>query len=102
MIVSAWIREHSGYYQDFIQLEVTPTVAAYCAAKIDLPSTDIEELGIYALWEAVIKEMGINIGIVNLDNSPGDTCHIITYPPSESEDPPKQDLPTIWMLRRIM
>jgi len=102
MIVGAWIRERSEYYRDFIHLEVTPSVAAYCAAKIDLPSTDIEELGIYALWEAVIKGMGFNIGIVNLDNSPGDTCHTITYPPLESEGPPKQDLPTIWMLRRIM
>lgn len=102
MIVSAWIREHSNHYQDFIHLEATATVAAYCAAKIDPPSTDIEELGIYALWEAVIKGMGINIGIVNLDNSPGDTCHIITYPPPESESSSEQNLPTIWMLRRIM
>jgi len=102
MIVSAWIREHSDVYENFISLEVASSVADYCRTKIDVPATDIDEPGISALWDAVIKGMGIVIGIVNLDNNPGDTCHIITYSPPEPEGFPLPKLPTIWMLRRIM
>ena len=100
--MSSWIRENSDYYEGFILLEDASTVADYCANKIDRMGTDIEEPGIHALWVAIIKGMGIAIGIVNLDTSPGETCHIITYPPPEPEGFPQTNLPTIWMLRRLM
>ena len=96
------MRNHSAFYQNFLSQEVDLTVAAYCLAKIERPGIDIEEPGIHALWNAVIKEMGVAIKIVNLDSTPGDECQIISYLPLDSEGPPSQNTRTIWMLRRLM
>ncbi|MCJ1245664.1 hypothetical protein MMC30_002868 [Trapelia coarctata] len=103
LIVSSWIRENSEHYEGFILLDGASTVVeAYCTEKIERLGTDIEEPGIHALWAAIIKEMGIAIGIVNLDTSPGDACNIIAYQPPQPEGFPKQNVPTIWMLRRLI
>ena len=68
MITSAYLRTNAENYQPFCQEE---PISSYCAAKIDTFASELEHLGLQALFAAVIKPAEVTLEITYLDLTPG-------------------------------
>ncbi|KAL8794738.1 MAG: hypothetical protein Q9195_002692 [Heterodermia aff. obscurata] len=66
LITSSWMRRNAQHYQNFL---LDSTVDQYCRSRIDPHLVEIENIGIQALVDAVIKPAGITLEVTYLDRS---------------------------------
>ena len=95
LITSAWLRTNAPQYQDF--LPDGTSIDHYCRAKIDPFQVEIENLGLQALLDAIIKPAGINVDITYLDRSPNEEVNTLSW---QGEDTGYGSIPTIRLLYR--
>ena len=86
-------------YADFLENQ---TVEQYCAAHIDPYAAEIDQVGLNALINAIIKPAGMAVEILYLDRSKGDVVNRHRFEPDSVDGkPPNHDVPTIYLLYRL-
>jgi hypothetical protein len=89
------MRDHQADYQDYL---FDTTVDEYCTIHIDRPQSYLEELGIKVIYDAVIGAVDVDIGVIHLDRSPGESCNIHKYSHSASDgSTTKNKQPVVWI-----
>lgn len=80
LLTSAWMKLHPAQYEAFLSMPVEQ----YCATRIDVVRTEIDEIGLQALVDGVIGGSGFAVEIMYLDRSEGEavTPHLLTPPRS--------------------
>ena len=68
LMASAWMASHADAYQPFL---LDQTVDEYRATAIDPYQVEMEEPGLRAVYDAIIKPAGIDVDIAYLDRSFG-------------------------------
>ena len=92
------MRTNSDEYQPYI---VDCTVDQYCTSKIDPFAVEIENMGIQAVVDAVIKPAGIKVDVLYLDRSQVEEMNTLSFPdPSAPSSTHYIDIPTITLLYR--
>lgn len=76
LLTSAWMKLNPDRYEAYL----TMPLDQYCATRIEPVRTEIDEVGLQALVDGVIKVSGIGVEILYLDRSEGEhvTPHILT------------------------
>lgn len=89
------MRRNAQHYQNFL---LDSTVEQYCRSRIDPHLVEIENIGIQAIVDAVIKPAGINLEVTYLDRSIGTSgeANTISWP----GDIEYTTIPTIRLLYR--
>lgn len=87
---------------DYEPYLVDQTVDEYCALNINPHSVEIEQIGMNALLDAVVKPTGIAVDILYLDRSPGKEVNTLRFEPTTPDGRPMfADPPVIVLLYRL-
>ncbi|KAL9083916.1 MAG: hypothetical protein Q9165_008323 [Trypethelium subeluteriae] len=76
ILTSAWIKTHADDYSPFLMGE---DVFSYCGRAIEPFRHEIENVGINALFEVLLKPAGFSLEIPYLDRTPGDEVNMYTF-----------------------
>lgn len=88
--------KNAAEYESFLTND--SSIDSYCQSTINPHATEIDHLGIKAVYDAIIGYPGIGLDIVYLDRSEGDRCNVISFgPPSR----PSHRGQTICLLYRM-
>ena len=79
-LTAAWITTRADIYEPFIA-HMNLTVADYCSQYIRAHASEIEDVGINALTEVLLKPAGIHLEIIYLDRSAGSEANVHHYGP---------------------
>ncbi|KAL9603590.1 MAG: hypothetical protein Q9219_001093 [cf. Caloplaca sp. 3 TL-2023] len=77
MISAAWMKNHS---ESFLPYTGIPSIDQYCAARIEPYAVEIDNVGLQAFFEAVLKPAGLALQVLYLDRSPGKQVNEINWP----------------------
>ncbi|KAL8743374.1 MAG: hypothetical protein Q9190_004254 [Brigantiaea leucoxantha] len=97
LVTSAWMKTHADLYKDFL---LGQTVEQYCMSHIQPFSVEIENHGLNALIDAIIKPAGMAVDVLYLDRSPGEEVNAISWQPDTPTHNPGYPHPTIRLLYR--
>ncbi|KAI4162721.1 MAG: hypothetical protein LQ342_003608 [Letrouitia transgressa] len=97
LITSAWMKTHADVYKDFL---LGQTVEEYCSSHIDPFRVEIDNQGLNALIDAIIKPAGMAVDVLYLDLSPGEEVNIIRWEPDSLNRNTGFGTPTIRLLYR--
>ncbi|KAI9701722.1 MAG: hypothetical protein M1820_006350 [Bogoriella megaspora] len=76
ILTSAWIKTHSEVFAPFL---IDEDPFSYCSRMIEPFRQEIENLGISALSEVLLKPAGFDMEIQYLDRTPGDEMNTIHF-----------------------
>ncbi|KAF2202231.1 cysteine proteinase [Delitschia confertaspora ATCC 74209] len=82
LLTSAWMQTHSADYMNFL---LGQTVKSYCTQTIDPVNSEIDNIGIAALSEALLKPIGFALDVLYLDRSPGEEINVIHFGATEND-----------------
>ncbi|KAI9842979.1 MAG: hypothetical protein M1837_006716 [Sclerophora amabilis] len=68
LLTSAWMKTHADAYQDFME---GVSVDQYCSYSIEPYQVEIENVGITALTDILLKPIGLSLEVLYLDRSVG-------------------------------
>lgn len=68
-VTSGHIRKNADNYAAFLPMEINN----YCNVVLETIKTEIDEIGLQGLMDCVIKDSGVAVEILYLDQSPGET-----------------------------
>jgi ubiquitin thioesterase protein OTUB1 len=99
LLASAWIQSHQDDFAPFL-LDY-PDVKSYCRDNIEAANCEIDNVGMAALGEIIVKPAGFGLEVMYLDRSPGDEINQ-TYrlEPTSPEGFPLHGAPTLRLLYR--
>jgi ubiquitin thioesterase protein OTUB1 len=93
-LTSAWIQTHPNDFAPFI---LGQDIKQYCASEIEPSICELDNVGLNALVEALVKPAGLALEVTYLDRSQGDEMNVYRYEP---EALPSNSVPTIRLLYR--
>lgn len=70
LVTSAWMKKHADSYAPYMTEHLS--VDQYCSTRIEPHAVEIENLGLQACIDAIIKPAGIAVQVLYLDRSPGE------------------------------
>lgn len=82
LLASAWVQTHADDFRHFVPMG---DVKAYCANNIEPHQSEIDNIGIAALADALVKPAGYGLEVWYLDRSPGEEINRSFY--AEPLDP---------------
>lgn len=91
------MKTHADVYKDFL---LDQTVEEYCSTHIDPFRVEIDNQGLNALIDAIIKPAGMAVHVLYLDLSPGEEVNIIRWEPDRLNCNTGFNAPTIRLLYR--
>lgn len=98
LLAATYLKANSDQYDPFVA--DGQGIQAYCGQSIELPDREIEQLGIIALVNCLLKPVNFVLEIAYLDRSPGTTANVYRFP-DEANGKDIADLgPIIYLLYR--
>lgn len=97
LLAGTYIKANQGTYEPFTIEQ--GGIHGYCAHTIEIVNKEIEQLGIDALYNILLKPADFILEIAYLDRSPGTHVNSYRFPEANSQEPPPQG-PTIYLLYR--
>ena len=98
LLAATYLKSNAETYNPFVP--DGQDIQAYCGQSIELPDREIEQLGIIALVNVLLKPVNFVLEIAYLDRSPGSRVNIYRFP----EEANGQDVsalgPIIYLLYR--
>lgn len=76
LLTSAWIKTHAEDYQPFL---ISENVFSYCSRAIEPFRQEIENIGINALCDVLLKPALFSLEILYLDRTPGDEGNMYSF-----------------------
>lgn len=85
----------------YIHYTENQSIQDYCSSHIEPHAVEIDNLGLQACIDAIIKPAGIAVQVLYLDRSPGEQVNQIDWPAEPSTlNAPYTELSTIRLLYR--
>ncbi|KAL8816701.1 MAG: hypothetical protein Q9223_004336, partial [Gallowayella weberi] len=81
LITSAWMKTHPESYVHYTENQ---SISEYCSTHIEPHAVEIENLGLQACIDAIIKPAGIAVQVLVLDRSPGVKVNQLDWPAEPS------------------
>ncbi|KAI4264453.1 MAG: hypothetical protein L6R42_000445 [Xanthoria sp. 1 TBL-2021] len=98
LVTSAWMKTHADSYIHYTENQ---SIQDYCSSHIEPHAVEIDNLGLQACIDAIIKPAGIAVQVLYLDRSPGEQVNQIDWPAEPSTlNAPYAELSTIRLLYR--
>ncbi|KAK3217291.1 hypothetical protein GRF29_1g2599657 [Pseudopithomyces chartarum] len=72
LLASAWIQSRADEYQNYIPTDLK----SYCSQNIEAANCEIDDVGVAALSNVLLKPAGIGLEILYLDRSIGDEANV--------------------------
>ncbi|KOS16607.1 Ubiquitin thioesterase OTUB1 [Escovopsis weberi] len=98
LLAATYLKGNAANYDAFVP--GGQGVAAYCSSNIEIVNREIEELGIVALTNILLKPLKFVIEIAYLDRSPGSQVNRYRFPEEANKQNPAELGPTIYLLYR--
>jgi len=98
LLASAWVQTHAEDFRHFVPMG---DVKAYCANNIEPHQSEIDNIGIAALADALVKPAGFGLEVWYLDRSPGEEINRSFYAePLDLSNMPNPNAPMLRLLYR--
>ncbi|KAL9640183.1 MAG: hypothetical protein Q9204_000811 [Flavoplaca sp. TL-2023a] len=98
LVTSAWMKTHADSYIHYTENQ---SIQDYCSTNIEPHAVEIDNLGLQACIDAIIKPAGIAVQVLYLDRSPGEQVNQIDWPAEPSTvNAPYQGTSNIRLLYR--
>lgn len=98
LLAATYLKAHAATYEPFIP--GGQSVAAYCSQNIEVVNREIEQLGIIALVNILLKPVNFVLEIAYLDRSPGTQVNRYRFPEEANEKDASGLGPIIYLLYR--
>ncbi|KAK1775677.1 peptidase C65 Otubain-domain-containing protein [Copromyces sp. CBS 386.78] len=98
LLASSWLKENRATHEAFITTD--GGLDKYCQRVIEVYNVEIEQLGLQALVNVLLKPIGFILKIAYLDRSPGSEVNTYTFPEEAISQPTSPLDPVICLLYR--
>lgn len=96
MLTSAWIKAHRDDFEPFLGI----SAEEYCSASVDPVMAEMENTSLAALWQVLLRPLGITLEVMYLDRSPGTEINEHRWEPENVSEHSTVEPPTITLLYR--
>ncbi|KAF1982881.1 cysteine proteinase [Aulographum hederae CBS 113979] len=76
LLTSAWIQTHPEQFAPYV---VPQTIQEYCQRSIEAANCEIENVGLSALADVLVKPAGFAVEVLYLDRSPGEEVNTYRF-----------------------
>ncbi|KAJ4420209.1 hypothetical protein N0V85_000694 [Neurospora sp. IMI 360204] len=98
LLASSWLKENRASHEAFLTTD--GGLDKYCQRVIEVPNVEIEQLGLQALVNVLLKPIGFVLKIAYLDRSPGSEVNTYSFPEEAISQPTSPLDPVICLLYR--
>ncbi|ATY59309.1 ubiquitin thiolesterase [Cordyceps militaris] len=98
LLAATHLKAHADQYDPFVP--DGQGIRAYCSQSVELPDREIEQLGIIALYNCLLKPLDLVLEIAYLDRSPGAQVNTYRFPEEAITKDPAVLGPMIQLLYR--
>ena len=72
IVTSAWLKTHADAYAPYLANPSINGIESYCSSAIETFAVEIDNVGLQACVDALIKPAGLAVQVLYLDRSPGE------------------------------
>lgn len=98
LLAATYLKSNASTYDSFVP--DGQGIASYCSQNIEVVNREIEQLGIIALVNILLKPVNLVLEIAYLDRSPGSQVNKYRFPEEANEHDASELGPTIYLLYR--
>ncbi|KAK5988300.1 Ubiquitin thioesterase OTUB1 [Cladobotryum mycophilum] len=98
LLAATYLKANAARFESFLQ--DGQGIPLYCSQSIEIVNREIEQLGIVALTNILLKPIDFVLEIAYLDRSPGAQVNRYRFPEETNQQSPAELGPTIYLLYR--